>query len=160
LGNADLIPSPSHSDLAAAVVIIQRLAHAAREGDRDALDQAAPLLASVPSLRDVVHQVANGLTYGEIQGGRSRARKAVYEVHYVARARAYSKRRNDPEFEHLSDRELKALCGDRPVRHPTKSGEYLRSLARPAAIKAINEGLRLIATGRFALSSRQNVQEP
>jgi hypothetical protein len=52
----------------------------------------------------------------------------------------------------MSDSDLKAWCGQRLVRDPT-SDKYLKTLERSQAIKAIDEGLVLIATGRFALST-------
>jgi hypothetical protein len=58
----------------------------------------------------------------------------------------------DPTFADYSDSDLKELCGKRLVRDPTSEGKYLRILARRQSILAIDEGLALIATGRFVLS--------
>jgi predicted transcriptional regulator len=60
----------------------------------------------------------------------------------------------DPMYADYLDSNLKALCGQRLVRDPTDTNKDLRTLERRQAIKAIDEGLALIATGRFVLSSR------
>jgi hypothetical protein len=142
------------SALSAAVAIIQRLADAKREGDRDALADAADLFHRVPGLRGLVHSAAVGISQSEVQGARSSDRKRKYEKRNVARARAYQKRRLDPMYAEYSDSDLKAMCGQRLVRDPTIADKDLRILERSQAIKAIDAGLELVATGRFALSSR------
>jgi hypothetical protein len=93
-----------------------------------------------------------GASQSEVQGARSVDRKRKYAKRKVARARAYRARRDDPAYREMADSDLKAWCGQRLVRDPT-SDKNLKILARRQAIKAIDEGLALIATGRFVLSS-------
>jgi hypothetical protein len=138
--------------LAAAVSLLVTLALAKREGDVDALNDAAHLFESIPGLRGAVHSMAVGASQSEVQGARSADRKRKYAKRKVARARAYLARRRDPDYSDISDSELKSWCGQRLVRDPT-SDKYMKPLQRRQAIKAIDEGLALIATGRFALSS-------
>jgi hypothetical protein len=68
----------------------------------------------------------------------------------------------NPIHSEKSDSDLKALCGGRSVDNPyfnannswsDTNKRYLPTLKRSQAIRAIDEGLALIATGRFALSS-------
>jgi hypothetical protein len=149
-----IVPEEISDETYAAVVAdIHRLAQAKREGDADALTAAVGRFDNVPDLRELVHETANGKTYGEVQGARSRDRTRKYAHRKVARARAYQKRRRDPLYADYSDSNLKALCGQRLVRDPTDSNKDLRTLERRQAITVIDEGLALIATGRFAQSS-------
>jgi len=116
-------------------------------------DENDPLFASVPGLRGVAHSLAASANQSKTQGARSRSRKRKYEERKVARARAYQQRRMDPTYWEKSDSDLKAWCGQRLVRDPTDPDKYLKTLERSQAIRAIDEGLVLIATGRFALST-------
>jgi hypothetical protein len=150
IDSPSIVPDQDH--LTTAVALIQTLARAKREGDRDALDDAAGLFESVPGLREAVHSMAVGVSQSEVQGARSRDRKRNYAKRKVARSRAYRKCRGDPTYSGMSDSDLKAWCGQRLVRDPT-SDKYLKTLERSQAIKAIDEGLVLIATGRFAPST-------
>jgi len=138
---------------AATISLIQELTTAKRNGDAEALMRAEPLFKTTPGLREVVYSIAAGTSYAKTQGDRSRARKLKYEKRYVARARAYLKRRNDPQFEGISNSDLKRICGNRPVKDPTNPERYLPALERSRAIEAIDIGLALIETGRFVLSS-------
>jgi hypothetical protein len=150
------IDSPSivpDQHLTAAVSLLVTLAHAKREGDADALNDARHLFETIPGLRGAVHSMAVGASQSEVQGARSRDRKRKYARRKVERARAYRLRRDDPAYREMSDSDLKAWCGQRLVRDPTSEGKYLPILKRRQAINAIDDGLALIATGRFALQA-------
>ena len=116
-------------------------------------DESDPLFAIVPGLFDHVRKFARAENQSEVQGARSADRKRKYERHKVARARSYLARRRDPTYSEDSDSELKAWCGQRLVRDPADADKYLPTLQRSQAIRAIDEGLALVATGRFALST-------
>src|SRR5260370_40093153 len=107
-----IVPSQLSNETYAAVVAdIRRLAEAKREGDVDVLTEAVGRFSSVPDLRELVHEAANGKTFGEIQGARSPARIGRFEQRKVARARAYQRYRMNPIHSEKSDSDLKALCG-------------------------------------------------
>jgi hypothetical protein len=122
-------------------------------------DEDNPLFANVPGLRGTVRSLAASANQSKTQGARSADRKRKYEKRKVARARAYRKRRDDPTYREMSNSDLKAWCGQRLVRDPTSEGTYLPTLQRRQSINAIDEGLALIATGRYVLSSRYNAQD-
>jgi hypothetical protein len=136
----------------ATLSLIRTLAHAKREGDADALAQAEPLFESTPHLREIVHSIVIGTNQSEAQGERSRARKPKTEKRNVVRARDYLKRRPYLAASGMSDSDIKEACGKSPPMDP-KSGKPLRKLKRSRAIETIDEGLRLIDTGRYALVS-------
>jgi hypothetical protein len=144
----------SNETYAAVVADIRRLADAKREGDADVLTAAGRRFSSVPDLRGTVHHLAVGASQSEVQGSRSADRKRKYEKRNVARARAYQQRRRNPDYSDMSPSELKSWCGQRLVRDPTADKDkYLPTLGRSQAIRAIDEGLALIATGRFTLTA-------
>jgi len=116
-------------------------------------DENDPLFASVPGLRGVVHSLAASANQSKTQGARSADRKRKYERRKVARARAYQQRRNNPDYSEKSDSDLKAWCGQRLVRDPADADKYWPTWQGSKAIRAMDEGLGLIASGRFALES-------
>jgi len=116
-------------------------------------DEDDPLFASVPGLRGAVRSLAASANQSKTQGARSRDRRGRYDRRKVTRARAYLARRRDPTFAEDSDSDLKMRCGQRLVRDPADADKYLPTLQRSQAIRAIDEGLALIASGRFALES-------
>jgi hypothetical protein len=149
------------ADLAAVVSLLQRLAHAEREGDVGALAEAEPLFASIPGLRAVVRSLAVGQNRQEAQGALGSDRRRVYEKRNVARARAYQKYRRDPVYCDTADSSLKAVCGGKLVEDPRfdksrpvsdRNRKWLKTLSQSQAILSIDKGLALIATGRFLLS--------
>jgi gamma-glutamylcysteine synthetase len=122
----------SDAALAAAVATIQQLAHAKREGDRDAV----PQFERVPGLRETVHEVANGKTYAEIQGGRWGKRSREKRERNEKMAREYQKRELAYEFQNeaISFTDLAIQIGRLP--------EF--NLKKRAAIDAIKRGLAII----------------
>src|SRR6266404_276538 len=116
-------------------------------------DEDDPLFAIVPGLINHVRKLARANNQSEVQGARSADRKRKYDRRKVHRARAYLARRRDPAFAKDSDSDLKMRCGQRLVRDPADADKYLRTLQRSQAVRAIDEGLALIASGRFALES-------
>lgn len=139
--------------LVAALPILRRLADAKREGDIDILAEVAELSPLVPDLEETVHLIAIGANHSETQAEKSRARRFNYERRKVARAREFNRRRPQLASLGYSESDIKAKCGKLPVRDPVDPSRFLGELKRSQAIKAIDEGLALIATGRFALSS-------
>src|SRR5882757_5169935 len=87
-----IVPDVSDAALVAAIATIQQLACVKREGDREAMDEAAMRFDRVPGLRETVHEVANGKTYAEIQGGRWGKRSRKKRERNQAIAREYQKR--------------------------------------------------------------------
>src|SRR6266478_3640074 len=78
----------SDAALAAAVVAIQQLAEAKREG---ALEESA-WFDAVPGLRRTVHEIALGQTYAEIQAGRWGKRSREKRQRNAAMAREFRRR--------------------------------------------------------------------
>jgi hypothetical protein len=84
----DAAPAVSDAALAAALSLLNALAHAKREGE--ALEEQR--FERVPGLRETVHQLANGKTYAEIQAGRWGKRSREKRQRNAAMAREYQKR--------------------------------------------------------------------
>ena len=116
--------------LAAAVAAIQQLAEAKREGR--VLEEAQ--FERVPGLRETIHQLVNGQTYAEVQGGRWGKRSREKRQRNAAMAREFRRRELTYELrsERISFGDLAIQIGRLP--------EF--SLRRSAAIDAIKRGLR------------------
>jgi hypothetical protein len=135
------VPCPSaeivsDAALTVAIATIQQLADAKREGDRVAMDKAAIRFEMVPGLRETVHEVANGKTYAEIQGGRWGKRSRRNRERNEVMAREYQKRELVYELrnETISRTKLAIQIGRLP--------EF--NLKKNAAIDAIKRGLAII----------------
>jgi hypothetical protein len=126
----------SDEALAAAVATIQQFADAKREGDREALEDAAQRFERVPGLRETVHEVANGKTYAEVQGGRWGKRSREKRQRNEKIAREYQKRELAYELRNvpISFTDLAIQIGRLP--------EF--NLKKNASIDAIKRGLAII----------------
>jgi hypothetical protein len=120
--------TPNPEALAAAIVTIQQLAEANREG------QPLEGLEHVPGLRRLVHEIALGKTYAEIQAGRWGKRSREKRQRNAAMAREF--RRRELAYELRSER---ISFGDLAVQIGRLPEFRLR---RSAAIEAIKAGLR------------------
>jgi hypothetical protein len=126
-----------HLDVAVAVIdTIERLAHAKREGDSEALEYAATWFDQIPGLREAVRQAANGKTYTAIQcanqakkAGANRRRNELMAGEYLKRELQYALR-----GESISFTALAAQIGRLPQFR----------LRRNAAGTAIRDGLKYL----------------